>query len=144
MWTISATAHTTATASRIWEIYCDVAYWPRWDHGLSLYQPDGPFAAGIAGKLQPVGGPELPFTLIHVEEGHSFVDRTSIGPEHAIIGRHVLTPLPDGTQITHIIEIEGPEAEHLAQEMSFTQEELQDTVTSLARYAEGNDATLTF
>jgi hypothetical protein len=136
MWTTSATAHTTVTASRIWEIYLDVANWPLWDHGLALYQPDGPFAAGTSGILQPVGGPELPFTIIDVEEGHGFVDRTPIDPDHAIIGRHVLTPLAGGTQITHIIEIEGPEAEHLAQEMGFKQEELQDTVDSLARYAE--------
>jgi len=79
-----------------------------------------------------------PFTIIDVEEGHGFVDRTPIGPEHAIIGRHILTPLPAGSQITHIIEIEGPEAEHLAQEMGFKQEELLDTVTSLARYTEEN------
>jgi hypothetical protein len=78
------------------------------------------------------------FTLISVEEEHGFVDRTLIGPDHAIIGLHMLTPLAEGTQITHIIEINGPEAEHLAKEMSFTQEELQDTVTSLARYAEEN------
>jgi hypothetical protein len=138
MWTTSATAHTTAPASRIWEIYLDVANWPRWDHGMAMYQPDGPFAAGTSGILRPVGGSELPFTIIDVEEGHGFVDRTPIGPDHAIIGRHVLTPLPEGTQITHIIEIEGPEAENLAQEMGFKQEELLDTVTSLAQYAEEN------
>jgi hypothetical protein len=138
MWTISATANTSATASRVWAIYCDVANWPRWDHGLALYQPDGPFTAGTSGKLQPVGGPEFPFTLILVEEGQRFVDRTPLGPEHAIIGRHELTPLTGGTQITHSIEIDGPDAEHFAQEMSFTQEELQETVTSLARYAEEN------
>jgi hypothetical protein len=138
MWTISATAHTTATASRVWAIYCDVANWPCWDYGLALYQPDGPFATGTAGKLQPAGGLELPFTLILVEEEHSFVDRTPIGPEHAIIGRHELTPLAEGTQITHSIEIDGPDAEHLAQEMGFVQEELQETVTNLAQYAEEN------
>jgi len=138
MWTTSATAQTTASAERVWAIYRDVAHWPRWDHGLARYQLDGPFAAGTAGTLQPVGGPELPFTLIFVEEGQSFVDRTPLGPETAIIGRHELTPLARGTQITHIIEIDGPDAEHLAQEMGFTQEELQETVTTLARYAEEN------
>jgi len=138
MWTISATAHTTAPASLVWAIYCDVAHWPRWDPGLALYQPDGPFATGTSGKLQPVGGPELPFTLILVEEGRSFVDRTPVGPETAIIARHELTPLSGGTQITHIVEIDGPHAEHLAQEMGFTQEELYETVTALARYAEEN------
>ncbi|NRD80186.1 SRPBCC family protein [Bacillus sp. BRMEA1] len=138
MWTISATARTSATASSVWAIYCDFANWHRWDYGLAQYQPDGPFITGTTGKLQPVEGPELPFKILHVKEGHSFVDRTPIGPEHAIIARHELHPLPDGTQITHTIDIDGPDAERLAQEMAFTQEELYETVSNLARYAEEN------
>lgn len=140
MWAISATARTAATAERVWEVYCDVAHWSRWDRGLVLYRLEGPFATGTAGILQPVGGPEVPFTLVFVEEGRGFVDRTPVGPEVAIIGRHELTPLAGGTQITHSIEIEGPDAEHLAQELGFKQEELQETVSTLARYAEGNQS----
>jgi hypothetical protein len=136
MWTISATARTRATASRVWGIYCDVANWPRWDHGMALYRPDGPFATGTSGTLQPVGGPELPFTLMLVEEGRGFVDRTALGSENAIIGRHELMPLAEGTQITHTIEIEGPDAECIAHELTFTQEDLYGTVSNLARYAE--------
>ena len=136
MWTLTATARTRAAASRVWAIYCDVANWPRWDHGMAFYQPDGPFAAGTAGTLQPVGGPELPFTITYVEEGRRFDDRTPLGPDHALIARHELTPLAQGTQITHIVEIEGPDAEFLAQQMGFKQEELDDTVANLAHYAE--------
>lgn len=138
MWTISATTSTRATAARVWAIYCDVANWPRWDYGIARYQPDGPFATGTAGTLQPVGGPEMPFTLTLVEEGRCFIDRTPIGPEHAIIGRHELTPLAEGTQITHTVEIEGPNAEEMAQEMGFKQEEIYETVSNLARYAESD------
>ncbi|MBP0726467.1 hypothetical protein J5Y03_15000 [Bacillus sp. RG28] len=136
MWTISATARTSATTSQVWKIYCDVINWPQWDHGLSLYQPEGPFATGTTGELQPVGGPKLPFSLIQVNEEQSFVDRTPIGPDHAIIGRHELTAISEGTQITHTIEIHGPDAERLAHEMGFKEEELFDTVSSLAKYAE--------
>lgn len=136
MWTISATAHTRADASRVWAIYCDVANWPRWDFGLAKYQPAGPFETGTSGILQPMEGPELPFTLLLVEEGRCFVDQTPIGPDHAIIGRHELTSSGSGTQIIHTVEIVGPDAEHLAQEMGFKQEELQETVSNLARYAE--------
>jgi hypothetical protein len=138
MWTISATAHTRATASRVWAIYCDVANWPQWDYGLAKYQPDGPFTTGTPGILQPVGGPEMPFTLTLVEDEKTFVDRTPIGPDHAIIGRHELLSSSTGTQITHTVEIVGPDAEHLAQEMGFKQEELDETVSNLARYAESD------
>lgn len=136
MWTLAATAQTTAPASHLWTIYCDVAHWPRWDHGLALYRLDGPFATGTTGTLQAVGGPELSFTLVLVEEGHGFVDRTPVGPAMALIGHHTLTPLAKGTQITHTLEIEGPEAEDLAHNLGFTQAELQETVNTLARYAE--------
>jgi uncharacterized protein YndB with AHSA1/START domain len=136
MWTISATAVTSASPEHVWAIYRDVANWPRWDKGLERYQPDGPFATGTPGILQPTDGPELPFSLIQVEPGRLFVDNTPIGPETAIIGRHVLTPLATGTQITHTVEIEGPDAEAMAEAMGFKQEELQETVNNLARYAE--------
>jgi hypothetical protein len=136
MWALTATAYTRAVASRVWTIYCDVTNWPRWDHGMAFYRPDGPFAAGTAGTLQPVGGPELPFTITSVEEGRRFDDRTLLGPDHAIIARHELTPFAEGTQITHIVEIEGPDAEFLAQQMGFKQEELDDTIAHLVRYAE--------
>ena len=136
MWTISATAHTLATVSQVWAIYCDVANWPKWDYGMASYQPHGSFVTGTSGILHPVGGSELPFTLTLVEEGQRFVDRTPIGPDHAIIGTHELTPLAGGTQNTHTIEIVGPDAEHLAHEMGFQQAELDETVSNLARYAE--------
>lgn len=136
MWTIAATERTKAPSSLVWEIYCDFDQWQQWDYGLALYKPEGPFATGTSGILKPVEGPELAFQLIHVEEGKCFVDRTPLGPEHAIIARHELTPLPDATQITHTIEIEGPESERIAQEMGFCKEELYETVSNLARYAE--------
>ncbi|MHB8629337.1 MAG: SRPBCC family protein [Aggregatilineales bacterium] len=139
MWSISATARTAATIDQVWKTYCDVANWSQWDKGLAYYRPDGPFTTGTNGMLQPVGGPDLPFTLIHVEEGHMFVDRTPIGPDAAIIGRHELVALPDGTQITHTVEIEASDAEGVAQEMGFQQAELQDTVSNLARYAQEYD-----
>lgn len=139
MWSISATAQTSASTERVWAVYRDIANWPQWDQGLASYRPDGPFATGVSGVLQPVGGPEIPFTLILVEEGRCFVDRTPIGPENAIIGRHELAPFAGGARITHTVEIEGPDAEHVGHELGFTYEELLQTVTALARYAERND-----
>ena len=137
MWTISATATTTATPSQVWSIYLDFSTWPQWDHGLVSYQPDGPFATGTNGTLQPTGGPTIPFTLDLVEPEHTFVDRTPLGPDTALIGRHQLTPLPNGnTQITHTIEITGPNAPEIAQQMGFTQSDLLETVTTLAHYTE--------
>jgi hypothetical protein len=137
MWTISATTTTKATPSQIWSIYLDFPNWPQWDHGLVSYQPDGPFTTGTNGTLQHTGGPTIPFSLDLVEPPHTFVDRTLLGPDTALIGRHQLTPLPDGTtQITHTIEIEGPNASEIAQQMSFTQSDLQETINNLAHYTE--------
>ena len=46
--------------------------------------------------------------------------------------------MASGTQITHTVELVGPDAEHLAQEMGFQQAELDETVSNLARYAESD------
>src|SRR5262249_35641271 len=140
MWSIRATVKTRAASGRVWAAYVDVANWPKWDKGLAYYNPDGPFATGTSGILQPTGGPELPFTLTMVENGRRFDDRTVISPDAAVIGRHELTPLATGTRITHIIEIEAPDAEGLAQAMGFKQEELQETVSALAHYVEQNSS----
>jgi len=64
------------------------------------------------------------------------VDRTPVGPEAAIIGRHELVALATGTRITHTVEINGPDADGLAQAFGFKREELQETVDALAQYAE--------
>ncbi|HEY7417353.1 MAG TPA: hypothetical protein VH593_19370 [Ktedonobacteraceae bacterium] len=69
MWTLTATAHTRAAASHVWAIYCDVANWPRWDHGMAFYRPDGPFAAGTAGSLQAVGGQSCPLLSPTLKKG---------------------------------------------------------------------------
>ena len=135
---IACTIYFARCCSRVWAAYCDVANWPRWDSGIAFYRPDGSFTTGTSGILQAVGGPEIPFTLVLVEEGRTFTDRTALGPEHAIIGRHELIPLADGTQITHTVEIEGSQAEEFAQQLGFKQEELDETVIALARYAEEN------
>jgi hypothetical protein len=137
MWTISASITTTATPSQIWSIYLDFPNWPQWDHGLASYKPDGPFATSTHGTLQPTGGPTIPFSLDLVKPQHTFVDRTPLGPNTVLIGRHQLTALPDGTtQITHTVEIEGPNAADIAQQMGFNQSELLETVTNLAHYTE--------
>jgi hypothetical protein len=74
--------------------------------------------------------------LIHVEEGRVFVDSTPIGEGVNLIGRHELTPVDGGTQITHTVEIDAPNAAEIAQALGFVQVELQATVNALARYAE--------
>ena len=140
MWTTSATAHTTASPATVWEIYCDTVNWSKWDLGLERYELNGPFATGTEGTIQPVGGPAFPFQLLFASEGQRFDDNTPLGPETALIGRHVLTPAMEGTQITHIVDIVGPNAAEIAREMDFTQEALQETVDALARYAEERGA----
>jgi len=137
MWSISASAQTSAPVEAVWAAYLDVASWPQWDAGLAFYRPNGPFAAGTEGVLQPVGGPELPFSITRAEPNRCFDDRTPISPDAAILGRHELIPLGAGTRIVHHIEIDGPDSEEMAVAMGFKQEELQATVDSLARYVEG-------
>ncbi len=87
--------------------------------------------------LQPIGSPEMAFTLIEVTPGQMFADQTPVGPETQIVFRHELTPDADGTLITHTIQIVGPDAEHVAQAMGpQLQQGAQEAVEGLARLAE--------
>ena len=137
MWTTNATAHSAASASTIWELYRDVDGWPRWDHGITASHLDGTFAIGSSGTLQPMGGPEMPFTLTEVSPEQLFTDQTPINPETAIIFRHELTTDTNGTLITHTIQIVGPDAEHLVQALGpQLQHGVVEAVEELARLAE--------
>jgi hypothetical protein len=133
MWTSTASARSRATAAQIFAIYQDVSGWPRWDAGIAAARLDGPFAAGTPGMLQPMGAPELDFSLTHVEPGRGFGDRTPVGPQTAILFRHELSEDSQGTLITHTVIIEGPDAEEMSDGMS---EGIAESVRALARYAE--------
>ncbi|CAK3621382.1 Polyketide cyclase [Vibrio crassostreae] len=77
-WSYSEKVMTNATAEQVWAIWEQAELWPSWDSELTWVKLDGPFKSGTKGKMQPVGGPIVEFTLTEVEVNRRFVDRARL------------------------------------------------------------------
>ncbi len=77
-WSYSEKVMTNATAEQVWAIWEQPELWPSWDSELTWVKLDGPFKSGTKGKMQPVGGPIVEFTLTEVKVNRRFVDRTRL------------------------------------------------------------------
>ncbi|HDI3197774.1 SRPBCC family protein [Vibrio cholerae] len=77
-WSYSEKVTTDATAEQVWAIWEQAELWPSWDSELVWVKLDGPFKAGTQGKMQPVGGPVVEFTLTEVEVNRKFIDRARL------------------------------------------------------------------
>lgn len=104
---IKHTIETTASASRIWHIWQDVAHWNTWDHGIEFSTIDGPFETGTTGTLKPKGGPLVRTKLTQVEPLKSFVDESKLFLAKIIVS-HYLTESNGKRLVTHQIEMTGP------------------------------------
>ncbi|CAN5647419.1 SRPBCC family protein [soil metagenome] len=117
MWQFEHSVEAEATPRAVWQVWSDVAGWPRWDAGVQRAELWGPFTEGSTGRLTPVGQEPLAFSLTEVRELAGFVDETQL-PGAVLRFRHRLEPLGVGrVRITHRIEIEGPSADALGAAM---------------------------
>ncbi|CND47414.1 hypothetical protein [Yersinia intermedia] len=66
-WTYSESVTTEATPAQIWAMWQDVPSWPCWDNELKWARLNGDFTKGTTGRLKPVNGPAVDFTLSRVE-----------------------------------------------------------------------------
>jgi hypothetical protein len=135
MFTFEHTVETTASADAVWALYADVNAWLRWDHGLDAIELNGPFEAGVTGRITPKGMEQLPFTLTRVEPGRGFDDETpALG--HMLRFSHVIEPLASGgARVTHRVEIEGPAAEQMGPNVTGDTPEAMAALVSLAELA---------
>jgi ligand-binding SRPBCC domain-containing protein len=101
------TEFTTATAEQIWPYYADPTRWPEWDHALAKASLDGPLVVGTSGRIHPVKGPRVSFTMTEVTAHRSFSDVTRF-PFARITFTHVIAPTDSGCQLTHRFQVTGP------------------------------------
>lgn len=101
------TLETTAPAERIWQLWTDVAGWPRWDTALVAARLDGPFALGAQGRLHSKGSPTSTFRIVELEPGRSYTFAVLL-PLAELRVRRVLAPAPAGTRYTHTVSFVGP------------------------------------
>ncbi len=106
-WSLQAEATAKASAGDVWEIWTDVASWPKWDHELEWSSLKGPFKVGTEGELKPKGWPSSKFRLVSVEEGKSHSDKT-VMPMTEIVFNHSLAPSHhQEVRILHRVEVSG-------------------------------------
>ena len=101
------TLETTAPAERIWQLWTDVAGWPRWDTALVAAQLDGPFAHNARGRLHSKSSPESVFTVVELEPGRSYTFAVPLLFAELRV-RRTLVPTPAGTRYTHEVSFVGP------------------------------------
>ena len=106
MWRTEHTEETAASPEAVWALWSDVRTWPEWDEAVASVSLAGPFATGSPGRLKPVGGPGVTFTLTEVHEPFCFADETRL-PGAVMRFEHRSERVGDRTRITHAVSIEG-------------------------------------
>lgn len=101
------TLETTAPAERVWQLWADVAGWPRWDTALVSARLEGPFAHNAQGRLQSKGSPESVFTVVELEPGRSYTFAVPLLFAELRV-RRSLAPTPAGARFTHQVSFVGP------------------------------------
>jgi len=119
MWTYDYSAETVAEPEAIFDLFRDVATWPRWNPGVESMELDGAFAAGTTGTMKTPGQDPLRMRLLSVEDGRGFEDETEIPGAGVVVRvRHALSTLSDGrTRITYGVTIDGPAADAVGPEI---------------------------
>lgn len=101
------TLETTAPPERIWQLWTDVAGWPRWDTALVSARLESPFDHNARGRLRSKGSPEATFTVVELEPGRSYTFATPL-PLAELRVRRTLTSTAAGTRYTHEVSFVGP------------------------------------
>src|SRR5438128_2250149 len=89
------TVETSAGPEAVWALWADVASWSSWDASVISSGLDGPFEVGGTGTMEIEGPGAIPFVLVEVEPGVSFLDETVLGKVVLRFG-HRVEPRDEG------------------------------------------------
>lgn len=116
MWTTEHTATTPLPRASVWAALRDLHTGELTYPGADTFDLHGPFTVGTELTVTPVGQDPFVSVIVDLVEGETYADRTEFG-DVVLTFRHVLTDLPDGTQVTHRLEITGPGADTLGPDL---------------------------
>jgi hypothetical protein len=117
MWTTEYSTTTDVEPQAVWEalraLHSGVALSERSDR----FELHGPFEVGTEVSVTPQGQETFRSTIVELEEGQVYADRTAFGAL-TLLFRHTLQPLAGGgTAVTHRLEIDGDEADAVGPEL---------------------------
>lgn len=93
-----------AAARTIWKLYGSFELRKTWETDLEAYALDGPFAAGVKGRMVLTGMPPIAFTLTRVEPDRFFCDEMVLGGLGALAFGHEISELADNCRsVRHTI-----------------------------------------
>ena len=97
---------TTATSDRVWNLWTQVETWQHWDSGLKDAYMTDPFSLHKKGTIISLEGRKSKFKVTEIEEGVSYIIKTSLPLGGLYIKRH-LRKEGDRTIFTHEVWFKG-------------------------------------
>ncbi|MEO5920230.1 MAG: SRPBCC family protein [Pseudolysinimonas sp.] len=110
MWTTHHTAETDLPRETIWTALRELHEGRRNVPGADRFELDGPFAVGSVVHVTPAGQDTFESTIIELDEGLRYADRTEFG-DVVLVFAHDLSDSDDGTRVTHTLTITGTGAD---------------------------------
>lgn len=84
--------------------------------GADRFVLHGPFAVGTSVSVTPVGQDTFESRIVDLVEPVTYADETTIG-DVTLLFRHTLEAMPEGTRVTHRLEITGAAADEVGPEL---------------------------
>jgi polyketide cyclase/dehydrase/lipid transport protein len=138
VWQTEHSTETSAAPETIWQLWSDVADWPRWNADLDRAELAGPFAEGTGITMFPRNDDPIEVTIAEADEPRAFIDQADLG---SVIVRteHRVEPVgPSRSRIVYRMEITGPEADTLGPQIGpQITSDFPDVLAKLAAVAEG-------
>jgi hypothetical protein len=127
------TVETAAAPEAVWALWADVATWSTWDASVIRSALDGAFEVGGTGTMEIEGPGAIPFVLIEVEPGVSFLDETVLGEAVLRFDHRVEPRRAGGSRISMRITVDGPGAADMGPMVT---DDTAEVLEALARRAE--------
>jgi uncharacterized protein YndB with AHSA1/START domain len=108
MWSVEHTTHSSASPEAVWDVWADVAEWPRWNPTIKEVSLDAPFAEGTTGSLKPAKGPRSKLVLREVRPAAGFVVASELPGARMRIEHEVAEAPEGGSHVTERAVLAGP------------------------------------
>ncbi|HEX9362865.1 MAG TPA: SRPBCC family protein [Candidatus Dormibacteraeota bacterium] len=102
-----ASVETTASPSRVWQVWSDVNHWPDWNPDMNESRLDGPLKLGATGMINTKSGGKHDVVVTHYEDGRSFELESTALPGTKMAIRATIAPSGNGSLITQGFEPRG-------------------------------------
>lgn len=102
-----ASLETSASPSRVWQVWSDVNHWTEWNPDMNESRLDGPLKLGATGMINTKSGGKHDVVVTHFEDGRSFELESTALPGTKMAIRATISPNASGSKITQAFEPRG-------------------------------------